>query len=198
MDAGHDEAKMLVEAQADHLVMLAVRDGDVERIGVLFDRHHRMLFNFFLRLTANRGLSEDLVQDVFFRMLKYRQTFQAGTHFTSWMYQIARNAHIDQARKRRLEIVPDDEASWDSVASPDADPQARLEQAQEVKLLRRALDRLPLEKREVLVLSRFQNLKYSEIAEVLGCEVGAVKVRVFRAVRELGQIFFELSGEKAS
>ena len=187
-----------MEGQADQLEMLAVRDGDVERIGVLFDRHHRMLFNFFLRLTANRGLSEDLVQDVFFRMLKYRQTFQTGTSFTSWMYQIARNAHIDQARKRRLEIVPDDETSWDNVASADAGPQERLEHAQEVKLLRRALDRLPLEKREVLVMSRFQNLKYSEIAEVLGCEVGAVKVRVFRAIRELGEIFGELTGEKAS
>ncbi len=187
-----------MEAQADHLEMLAVRDGDVERIGVLFDRHHRMLFNFFLRLTANRGLSEDLVQDVFFRMLKYRQTFQTGTRFTSWMYQIARNAHIDQARKRRLEIVPDDETAWDSVASVEAGPQERLEHAQEVRLLRRALDRLPIEKREVLVMSRFQNLKYSEIAEILGCEVGAVKARVFRAIRELGEIFGELTGEKAS
>ncbi len=187
-----------MEAQADHLVMLAVRDGDVERIGVLFDRHHRMLFNFFLRLTANRGLSEDLVQEVFFRMLKYRQTFQVGTSFTAWMYQVARNAHIDQGRKRRLEIVPDEEPSWDEVASTDADPLERLAHAQEVKLLRRALDRLPVEKREVLVLSRFQNLKYSEIADILGCEVGAVKVRVFRAVRELGQIFSELAGEKAS
>ncbi len=187
-----------MEGQADQLEMLAVRDGDVERIGVLFDRHHRMLFNFFLRLTANRGLSEDLVQDVFFRMLKYRQTFQAGTSFTSWMYQIARNAHIDQARKRRLEIVPDGETTWDNVASVGDDPEERLQNAQEIRLLRRALDRLPIEKREVLVLSRFQNLKYSEIAEVLGCEVGAVKVRVFRAIRELGEIFGELSGEKAS
>ena len=90
-----------MEGQADQLVMLAVRDGDVERIGVLFDRHHRMLFNFFLRLTANRGLSEDLVQEVFFRMLKYRHTFQAGTNFTAWMYQIARNAQIDQAQEER-------------------------------------------------------------------------------------------------
>jgi len=64
--------------------------------------------------------------------------------------------------------------------------------------LRRALDRLPLDKREVLVLSRFQNLKYSEIADILGCEVGAVKVRVFRAIRELGEIFGELTGERAS
>ena len=187
-----------MEAQADHLVMLAVRDGDVERIGTLFDRHHRMLFNFFLRLTANRALSEDLVQDVFFRMLKYRQTFQPATNFTAWMYQIARNAHLDQTRKHRLEIVPDDDAAWGEVAGADPDPHEQLAQAQDIGLLRRALAKLPLEKREVLVLSRFQNLKYLEIAEILDCEVGAVKVRVYRAIRELSQIFFELSGEKAS
>ena len=65
-------------------------------------------------------------------------------------------------------------------------------------MLRRALAKLPLEKREVLVLSRFQNLKYGEIAEILDCEIGAVKVRVYRATRELSQIFYQLSGEKAS
>ncbi|MBZ5592689.1 MAG: RNA polymerase sigma factor [Acidobacteriia bacterium] len=187
-----------MEAQADHLVMLAVRDGDVERIGVLFDRHHRMLFNFFLRLTANRALSEDLVQEVFFRMLKYRQTFQPATNYTAWMYQVARNAHLDQTRKHRLEIVPDDDAAWRDAASADLDPLEQLEQTQDIGLLRRALAKLPLEKREVLVLSRFQNLKYGEIAEILNCEIGAVKVRVYRAIRELSQIFYELSGEKAS
>ena len=189
---------MRVETQADQAVMLAVRDGDAERIAVLFDRHHRMLFNFFLRLTGNRGLSEDLVQEVFFRMLKYRQTFQAGTNFTGWMYQIARNAHADQMRKRRLEIVPDEDNAWDDVASVELDPHERMAQAQQIRLLRRALARLPLDKREVLILSRFQNLKYSEIAHVLDCEVGAIKVRVYRAIRELSEIFCELSGEKAS
>lgn len=178
--------------------MLAVRDGDVERIAVLFDRHHRMLFNFFLRLTANRSLSEDLVQDVFFRMLKYRHTYQNATNFTAWMYQVARNAHVDHLRKRRLEIVPDEEPAWDNMAAGDPDPEERLGHSQEISLLRRALARLPIEKREVLVLSRFQNLKYNEIAEIMNCEANAVKVRVFRAIRELGQIFGELSGEKAS
>ena len=187
-----------MEAQADHLVMLAVRDGDVERISVLFDRHHRKLFNFFLRLTANRALSEDLVQEVFFRMLKYRQTFQPATNFTAWMYQIARNAHLDQARKHRLEIVPDEAAGWEDTAVADPDPHEQLAHAQDIGLLRRALAKLPLEKREVLVLSRFQNLKYGEMAEILNCEIGAVKVRVYRAIRELSQIFYELSGEKAS
>jgi RNA polymerase sigma-70 factor (ECF subfamily) len=73
-----------------------------------------------------------------------------------------------------------------------------MEQTQQIGLLRRALAKLPLEKREVLVLSRFQNLKYGEIAEILDCEIGAVKVRVYRATREISQIFYQLSGEKAS
>jgi RNA polymerase sigma-70 factor, ECF subfamily len=180
------------------MVMRAVRDGDVERISVLFDRHHRRLFNFFLRLTASRSLSEDLVQEVFFRMLKYRHTFQDAANFTAWMYQIARNAHLDQARKVRLEVVPEQEPAWDEMAAGDPDPEERLGQTQEIGLLRRALGRLPVEKREVLVLSRFQNLKYGEIAEILNCEVGTVKVRVYRAIRELSAIFSELAGEKAS
>ena len=116
-----------METQADHLVMLAVRDGDVERIGVLFDRHHRMLFNFFLRITGNRGLSEDLVQEVFFRMLKYRSTYQGSANFTAWMYRIARNAHVDQARKRRLEIVPEEEPAWNDVASGPERPDGPVE-----------------------------------------------------------------------
>src|SRR5260370_34169675 len=161
--------------------MLAVRDGDVERIGVLFGRHHRMLFNFFLRLTANRGLSEDLVQEVFFRMLKYRHTFQAGTNFTAWMYQIACNAQIDQARKHRLEIVPDEESAWEDVASEDRDPHERLAHTQEIGVLRRALGRVPEEKREGLVLGRFQELQYGESARILAWEVGRVTGRRVRA-----------------
>jgi RNA polymerase sigma-70 factor (ECF subfamily) len=73
-----------------------------------------------------------------------------------------------------------------------------LKRKQEITLLKRAMSLLPLEKRELLVLSRYQNLKYEEIASILGCDVGAVKVRVYRAVRALGQIYFELAGEKAS
>jgi len=69
---------------------------------------------------------------------------------------------------------------------------------QSVALLRRALALLPEDKREVLVLSRFQNLRYEEIGRILDCEPGTVKVRVYRAVRQLEQIYNELAGEKAS
>jgi RNA polymerase sigma-70 factor (ECF subfamily) len=67
-----------------------------------------------------------------------------------------------------------------------------------VGLRRRALAALPVEQREVLVLARFQNLKYDQIADILACDVGSVKVRVYRAIKALSRIFFELAGEKAS
>ena len=81
------------------------------------------------------------------------------------------------------------------VPSPDPAPDLELRQSQEVTLLQTALAGLPLESREVLVLSRFQNLKYEEIARILDCGVGAVKMRVHRALGELREKFSQLTGE---
>src|SRR5215472_9575853 len=83
----------------DEELMLQVRDGAGEMLGVLFDRYQAPLFNFYSKLTGDRALSEDLVQEVFLRILKYRQSYQPGTHFLAWIYQIARNARIDHFRK---------------------------------------------------------------------------------------------------
>jgi RNA polymerase sigma-70 factor, ECF subfamily len=177
----------------DSSLMQAVREGDLGALAILFERHHRPLFNYFVHLNGNRDLSEDLVQDVFIRMLKYRQTYQPDRAFAAWMYQIARNAQADSIGKRKLEVaLPEKEFASVNVM------EENLTRKQEISLLKKAMARLPLDKRELLVLSRFQNLKYDEIASILGCDVGAVKVRVYRAVRALGQIYFELSGERAS
>lgn len=189
-----------MDSLADKQLMLRVRDGDPGKLGVLFERHHRMLFNFFVRLTGNRTVSEDLVQEVFFRMLKYRHTYRAESSFTSWMYQIARNAQIDHFRKGKQEAHLDEgeDLHREEPVSRNPIPDELLEQQQEIHLLRRALSKLPPEKRELLLLSRFQNLKYQEIAEILACDVGTVKVRVFRTLRELAEIFSRLSHGKAS
>ena len=185
--------------------MEQVRDGDLRQLALLFERHHRALFHFFLRMTANREFSEDLAQEVFFRILRYRHTYNSGLGFTSWMYQIARNVHLDHLQKQRLHaslpgtgMDDDSQRGVHEVRSQATPVDETISRNQEVKLLRQALERLPDDKREVLVLSRYQNLKYEEIAEILGCEVGTVKVRVFRAVRALGQIFFELQGGKTT
>ncbi len=177
--------------------MMRVRDGEVEKLGVLYERHRTTLFNFFVRLTGSFPVSEDLVHDVFLRMLKYRHTFESGNQFTSWMYQLGRNAHFDSWRKRQHEVSLEAGAmdASEGVPSPDPAPDLELRQSQEVTLLRTALAGLPLESREVLVLSRFQNLKYEEIARILDCGVGAVKMRVHRALRELREKYSRLTGE---
>jgi RNA polymerase sigma factor (sigma-70 family) len=182
--------------------MSEVRDGDTRKLAVLFERHHRALFNFFVHMNGDRDLSEDLVQDVFFRMLRYRQTYDPGHPFTAWMYQIARNASVDHARKRKPEVPIDggkanEERVMAEPVSNAPGAEEQLSRRQEVRLLRQALDQLPQDKREILILSRFQNLKYDEIAAVLGCELNTVKVRVYRATKALGEIYFQLTGEGA-
>jgi RNA polymerase sigma factor (sigma-70 family) len=173
----------------DEDVMLQVRDGEVQMLGVLFDRYQTPLFNFYTKMTQDRTVSEDLVQEVFLRILRYRQTYRPGTSFRTWMYQIARNTRLDQVRKVR----PESPLVAEPIASANtSDAAQRAERQQEAQLLQRALMQLPEDKREILVLSRFQELKYEEIARLLGCETGAVKVRVHRALQQLREVYLAL------
>lgn len=182
------DERTAANSMSDEELMSHVRSGVGEMLGPLFERYHVPLFNFYLKLTGDRTASEDLVQEVFFRILKYRQSYRPETPFRAWMYQIARNARLDALRKRRSET------SWEPEMSPPFTPPDTAQQSQETALLYRALMRMPEEKREVLVLSRFQDLKYEEIAQLLGCETGTVKTRVHRALQELREIFYELQG----
>jgi len=169
---------------SDEELMSQVREGVGEMLGTLFDRYHGRLYSYFVRLTGDRALSEDLVQDVFYRILKRRQTYRPGSPFKPWMYQIARNARNDNFRRRP-------EVEFEEGMAEPVLPQDDLSDREQNDLLHRALLRLPEDKREVLLLSRFQDMKYAEIAELLGCEVGTIKTRVFRAMQELRQILTE-------
>ena len=176
----------------DEDVMLQVRDGEVHMLGVLFDRYQAPLFNFYSKMTQDRTVSEDLVQEVFLRILRYRQTYRPGTAFRTWMYQIARNTRIDQLRKTRPESPLATEPTAPAKIADSAERQ------QEAQLLQRALMQLPEDKREILVLSRFQEMKYDEIARLLGCETGAVKVRVHRALQQLREVYLALENNPAA
>lgn len=177
-------------------LMENVKEGQVEKLAVLFERHHVSLYNFFLHLTGSRNISEDLVQDVFYRILNYRSTYKGESKFTTWMYKIARNAHIDFLRKKKEELPLEEQ--WNESLSPEPSPEKKLEIGQDITLMREALAKLPLKKREVLILSRYQDLKYKEIAELLGCQIGTVKAHVHRAIKDLGKIYLELSGGTVS
>jgi RNA polymerase sigma factor (sigma-70 family) len=176
--------------------MLRVKEGQVAMLGILFERHHRAMFNFFLRLTGRRDIAEDLVQELFLRMLKYRQNYEAEGHYPAWMYQIARRVYLDYRRRTRQEQhqeSPEGSDAGDQLVSSHPIPEETFLRREEANLIRTALAHLSADKREVLILARYQRLKYQEIAEILDCEVGTVKARVFRALAELASTFQRLT-----
>jgi RNA polymerase sigma-70 factor (ECF subfamily) len=184
-----------LKESTDHQLMLAVRDGDLDKLGHLFERYHLQLYNFFLRQLGNPQTSEDLVQDVFYKMLKYRHTYRGKGKFTTWMFSIAHNTKIDHFRKTKRPMESIDDKP--ELISNAPNPAELSEAASQHQLLYRALERLSDDRREVLLLSRFQQMKYKEIAEVMGVSTGAVKKKAFLAIRDLQGIFKELNeGEK--
>jgi RNA polymerase sigma factor (sigma-70 family) len=180
---------------SDHELMLAVRGGDLDCMGELFERHHGPLFGYLAKLTGNRSAAEDIAQTVFQRMLKYRHTYRDVGSFTAWMYQLARRCAADQFRSAAaaplgvdpstLEEHPDGGRAADEAATRRDDH----------ALLHRALGRLDRDDREVLLLSRFQELSFAEIAGILECSVGAARVRAHRALHELRGHYFKMQKE---
>ncbi len=176
-------------SDTDEQLMAAVQGGDSLALGELFQRHHAALYRYFLRMSGSAALSEDLTQEVFLRLLRKSETWQRDARFSSWMYRIAHNAFIDHTRKSKWETAMPERID---IAAPAG---RQLEQAEEHALLRRALMAMPPDKRELLVLSRFQGLRYEQIGEMLGVETNTVKVRVFRALGQLREIYEKLSGQ---
>jgi RNA polymerase sigma-70 factor (ECF subfamily) len=181
----------------DHELMAAVARGDVASMSGIYEHRNRALFRFFFRLTGRQAPAEDLTHEVFLRMIRYRHTYQAGDGFEAWMYRIARNAFADYVRKNRFE-TPAVEGEMEAVESGHPSQFESVAKQQDLATLHRALGRLPDEKRELILLSRFQGLSYEQIGRIVGCETGTVKVRVFRAMKEMGRIYGDLLREKAS
>ena len=182
-----------MESQSDNALMRQVQAGDTAQLAILFERHNVPLFRYLMHLSQNRSVSEDLVQEVFFRVLKYAGSYDPSFAFNVWLYRMARNCYFDSLHKRRGEVGGHD---VDDVRSEEPVPEEALARKQDTLFLKEALDKLPEDKREVLVLSRYHNLRYEEIGQILKCEAGTVKVRVYRAMKELRERFCELRGER--
>jgi RNA polymerase sigma factor (sigma-70 family) len=180
------------EQRPDHVLMLAVRDGELDALGELFERHHGPLFGFLVKLTGNRSAAEDIAQTVFQRMLKYRHTYRDDGSFTAWMYHLARRCSADHFRKSNAAPHATDPADLSEHADDTPHAAHHATTRDDHALLQTALARLDHDDREVLLLSRFQELSFAEISGILECSVGAAKVRAHRALRELRDIYLQL------
>lgn len=177
--------------------MVKVKEGDLEKLGLLFERYHRRLFGFFYRLTSRQDLSSDLVQDVFERILKYRNSYTGDGDFSSWIFRIARNLYSDHYR--RMKKTGDDQNPESEISDFSRSNEEILhddvEEAGNRMLLEQALEQLDHEKKQALILSRIEGFRYREIAEIMNCSESLVKVRVFRGLKELKKIVETLGKE---
>jgi len=172
--------------------MLAVRDGDIDGLGELFERHHRCLYAFCLHLASQPAAAEDIVQNVFHRILKYRHTYRDDGSFTTWMYHLARTCAADFFHKQAAAPAPAHPADFHAHTAPEPSPDASAAQGDDLALLRIALAKLSAADREILILSRLQNLEYKETARILNCSEGAAKVRAHRALKTLRETYLAL------
>jgi RNA polymerase sigma factor (sigma-70 family) len=175
---------------SDEIIMKRVKEGNLAELSVLFERYHVRLYNFMLKLTFDRSVSQDLTQNLFYRILKYRHTFREDHSFKSWIYQLARNIHIDfckhqqKANERYTRVeeynqeLPEEKEGFNE---------------EEYEKLDRAMARLTPEQKEILVLCRFQGLKYEEISSIRDLSVPAIKVQVHRAIKQLREHYFKLT-----
>lgn len=174
----------------DEQIMEAVKNGDLQQATVLFERYNKRIYNFLARMTIDRDLAEDLSQNVFLRILKYRNSYKDGAKFQAWIYQVARNVFSDhyQAHKNKFNDFVDVERIGDHIS--DSNEAADMDEQE--KLLQRSMALLSEEQRELLVLTRYQHMKYEEVAQIMDTTVANIKVKVHRAIAKLRENYFEL------
>lgn len=174
----------------DETIMETVKNGELQQASLLFERYNKRIFNFLARMTMDRELAEDLTQNVFLRIIKYRNSYREGARFQSWIYQVARNVFSDhyQAHKNRFSDFVDVEKVSDHISDPEES--AALDEREQ--LLQRSLAMLNEEQRELLILTRFQQMKYEEVAQIMNTTVANIKVKVHRAISKLRENYFEL------
>lgn len=178
-----------IDLMSDEHVMETVKNGDLQQATILFERYNKRIFNFLARMASDREVAEDLTQNVFLRMLKYRHTYNPEMKFQSWIYQMARNGFADYYRQQKQRPV---KLEVEKIMDQLPDILDAMEQEENEKKLIRALAQLPDDYRELLVLTRFQHLKYEEVAGFLDMTVANVKVKVHRAIGQLRENYFEL------
>lgn len=174
----------LLDQRTDEVIMEEVARGNLDAMTYLFERYHKWVYNFLFQMSPNQALCEDLTQTVFYKVMRYRNSYKGGK-FASWIFTIARNVYADHYRKQKSTQA---EVSMDRLAQ--AEPEVD-NLSEEHERLYYVLGRLPKEDKELVVMSRFQGMKYQQIAEVIGSNEGAVKTRVHRIIKRMRTLYFE-------
>ncbi len=176
-----------MDGPSDEELVAAVLAGDQDRFGDLVERYQRRLVNYLYRLLHNVDEAHDLAQEVFIKVYQALDRFDARYKFSTWIFRVAQNAGIDQIRKRRLKLVSihrreegtSESHDWD-LPSPDRGAYGDLRNRERGEAIREAIEGLPWEYRELILLRHFGELSYDEIAALKQMPLGTVKNKLFR------------------
>jgi RNA polymerase sigma-70 factor (ECF subfamily) len=164
----------------DRLLVQRIRDGDPDALRVVVERYQERIFALIFGIVRDAHEVEDVAQEVFLKVYTRIRAFDERSQFFTWLYRVAVNAAKDHVKKRiRRPAVALDEA--DSLAGGGEDPESHAARGETSRLVREAIDALPLRYREVLALRELEGLSYDEIASVLGISIGTVESRLHRA-----------------
>lgn len=179
-------------ARSDVQLMLDVKAGDDASFELLLQRYRAPLVNFLHRMVRDAALAEDLAQEVFLRVYRARKRYAPSAKFTTWLFRIATNLALNairDGRHRKTEISFDEPAEDDDrvLDVPDNSPSAeqRLVEQDRFAMIRQAIFRLPEKQRAAVLLHKFQEMDYDQIAKILGCSESALKSLLFRAYETL-------------
>jgi RNA polymerase sigma-70 factor (ECF subfamily) len=176
----------------DTSLMLRVKEADDHQaFELLVRRHRKPIVNFIFRMVQNQPVAEELAQDVFLRVYEVRHGYIASARFSTWLYTLATNhtlKWIRDNRKRNGHLSLDAPAAngmQRQIADAAAGIDTRLVRQSEERRVREALSQLPARQRAVVVMHKYENRRYEEIAAALGTTVPAIKSLAFRAYHQL-------------
>ncbi|MFZ0817611.1 MAG: sigma-70 family RNA polymerase sigma factor [Candidatus Sulfotelmatobacter sp.] len=191
---GLQSAMAGAEGYTDAEVMLRVKAGDQSAFDYLVQKYRRPLVSFMYRMARNTTVAEDLAQEVFLRVYRSRQTYEASAKFSTWLYRIATNLAVNHARDTRHERPevtvsldePDDETgSTMDLADSKISAEESLLRRERMLAIRSKVEALPERQRLAIIMHKYQQLDYKQISEVLKLSESATKSLLFRAYETL-------------
>jgi len=177
--------------ERDAQLMLRVRDGDETSFTLLLERHRAPVVHFLYRMVGNQAVSEELAQEVFFRVYKSRGSYEPTAKFTTWLFRIATHLALNSIRDRKKEKGQQslDEELPDGRERQVADGNATVEQSMlndvRIREVRSAIEALPEKQRAAVLMHKYEGLGYAQISKALECSESATKSLLFRAYETL-------------
>lgn len=175
----------ILSTLTDEQLMTDVSNGNLDAMTHIFERYHKRIFNFYFQMLPDKDACEDMVQSVFYKAIRYRTSYKGGK-FVSWIFKIARNVFSDHYQKQKKTTNNYDLETVAEVLDNDATTQT-----DNVEHLKRVLQQLSPEERELVILNRLQGVKYNALAEITGVSEGAIKVKMHRIIKKLKTIYFK-------